>query len=68
MGSPLGIPIIVSKIAEELKISHPKIAKLQTPPNIQNNWFNFSDIEDNVALNYNLNDDYEANSLWGKSY
>lgn len=61
MGSPLGIPIIVSKIAEELKTFHPEIVKLRTPKSIKNNWFNFSDIEDNVALNYNLNDDYEKN-------
>jgi hypothetical protein len=63
MGSPLGIPIIVSKIAEELKASRPQTAKLQTPPNIQRNWINYSDLEDNVTLNYNLIDDYEANSL-----
>ena len=63
MGSPLGIPVIVSKIAEELKISHPKLAKLCTPENITKAWLNFSDIKDNVALNHNLNDDYESNSL-----
>ena len=63
MGSPLGFPVIVSKTAEELKASYPKIAKLQTPPNIQSKWVNYSDIEDNVALNYNLSDDYEPNSL-----
>lgn len=63
MGSPLGFPVIVSKIAEELKISHTKIGKLQTPPNIQKKWVNYSDLEDNVALNYDLNDDYEANSF-----
>ena len=63
MGSPLGFPVIVSKIAEELKVSHPKIVKLQTPPNIQKNWVNYTDLEDNVALNYNLSDDYDTNSL-----
>lgn len=62
MGSPLGIPIIVSKIAEEQKVLQPNITKLQTPQNIQRNWFNYSDIEDNVALNYNLSDDFEANT------
>jgi len=61
MGSPLGIPIIVSKIAEEQKSFQPNITKLKTPENIQRNWFNYSDIEDNVALNYNLGDDFEAN-------
>jgi len=60
MGSPLGIPIIVSKIAEEIKIYHPETVKLRTPKNIISNWFNFSDVEDNVALNYNLSDDFES--------
>ena len=26
------------------------------------NWYNFSDLEDKVAINYNLGDDYEENS------
>ncbi len=62
MGSPLGLPIIKSKIAEELKEFDPNIIKLCTPKNVSKNWFNYSDIEDNVALNYNLSDDFEANS------
>lgn len=62
MGSPLGMPIIVSKIAEELKTYYPDLAKLRTPNNVKKNWHNYSDIEDNVALNYNLSDDYEVNS------
>jgi hypothetical protein len=61
IGSPLGLPIIVSKIAEEVKIFHPNIKKLRTPKNIKREWINLSDIEDNVALNYNLSDDFEAN-------
>ena len=31
---------------------------------MQNNWFNFSDLEDKVAINYDLADDY-APSLSG---
>ncbi|MCW8848771.1 MAG: hypothetical protein OQJ81_02235 [Melioribacteraceae bacterium] len=61
MGSPLGIPIILSKIAEEQKLIDPEIKKLKSPPNISKNWFNFADVEDNVALNYNLADDFESN-------
>jgi hypothetical protein len=61
MGSPLGIPIILSKIAEEKKLSDPNVKKLKSPPNITKSWFNFADVEDNVALNYNLADDFEAN-------
>ena len=62
MGSPLGIPIIISKIAEEQKKTDPNIRKLKTPDNISRNWYNFADIEDNVAHNFNLADDFDANS------
>lgn len=61
MGSPLGIPIILSKIAEERKLIDPNIKKLKSPQNITKSWFNFADIEDNVAHNYNLADDFESN-------
>ncbi len=61
IGSPLGMQIIISKIAEETKKYNPNISKLRTPKNITHQWQNFSDLEDKVALNYNLADDYEAN-------
>ena len=61
IGSPLGIPIILSKIAEEQKLIDPDIKKLSTPQNISKSWFNFADVEDNVAMNYNLADDFEPN-------
>lgn len=62
MGSPLGIPIIISKIAQEFKVLNPEISKLTTPQNVKGGWYNYSDIEDNIALNYNLGDDFEVNS------
>ncbi len=61
MGSPLGMPIIVSKIAEEQKLKLPDLTKLCTPNNVINSWINYSDLEDNVAINYNLADDYGEN-------
>ncbi|MBU1095185.1 MAG: lipase family protein [Bacteroidetes bacterium] len=61
-GSPLGLPVIKSKIAVEQKIKPNKNQKLISPPGIKNNWFNFSDLEDKVAMNYNLSDDYYENS------
>lgn len=61
LGSPLGLPIIMSKIASEQKQRLIKKAKLGTPENVTSNWYNFSDLSDRVALNYNLKDDYEAN-------
>ncbi len=62
IGSPLGLPIIMSKIASEQKQRLIEKATLGTPENVVNNWYNFSDLRDRVALNYNLSDDYEANS------
>jgi hypothetical protein len=63
IGSPLGIPIVVSKIAAEYKKKFGKDFIPATPENIINNWFNFSDLRDKVAMNYNLADDYKENIL-----
>jgi len=60
IGSPLGIPFVRSRIALEKKIVLNDI-KLKTPPGVQKNWFNFSDIEDDVAINYSLKNDFDAN-------
>ncbi len=63
MGSPLGMPFIMSKnYAEQKKILKRKILRSTTPENVQKKWFNFSDLDDKVALNYNLGDDYDKNS------
>ena len=59
IGSPLGIPIIISKIsAEQQKASK----RIRIPEGVIKNWYNFSDLEDKVAFNYNLADDYAENS------
>lgn len=61
IGSPLGLPVVVSKIAAE----HNKLDKgksvMVTPPGITSNWFNIADIMDHVALNYKLADDFFQN-------
>jgi hypothetical protein len=62
IGSPLGFPIIISKIASEQQKVLIEKAKLSTPENITKYWFNFSDLRDRVALNYNLHDDYKENA------
>lgn len=61
IGSPLGIPIVKSKIAAELENNHFDKSKLTTPEAVLQNWYNFSDIEDKVAMDYQLADDFSAN-------
>lgn len=62
VGSPLGLPFVVSKIASEYK-KHPNgHSYMATPPGVIGNWFNLADIHDKVALNYKLNDDFVSNS------
>jgi hypothetical protein len=59
LGSPLGLPVIMSKIAHEL--GQPG-KRLKTPESIRHAWYNMSDLRDKVAINYTLADDYDANS------
>jgi len=47
-------------MAAHSKSTYGKI-KLQTPESVQNKWFNFSDIRDNIAVDYKLSDDFEPN-------
>jgi len=63
IGSPLGIPVVTDKIAVERNYDLKREKKLITPENVVRSWYNFSDLHDKVALNYNLADDYLANSL-----
>jgi hypothetical protein len=58
-GSPLGIPIIMSKIKMEQR---DKDGQLSVPENISRRWYNLSDLGDRVAINYNLADDFQKNS------
>lgn len=61
IGSPLGIPMVMSKIAAEYKSVFHNIDRLATPKGVTRCWYNFSDLEDKVAMNYDLADDYDAN-------
>ena len=67
IGSPLGIPFVRSKIALEQKVTVPDNYKPKTPHGVQN-WFNFSDLEDVVAINYSLKDDFDANRKGVRAY
>jgi len=61
IGSPLGIPFVRSKIAQEKKVVLNEDVKLKTPHGVQNKWCNFSDLEDVVAINYSLENDFDEN-------
>lgn len=61
MGSPLGLPVIISKIAGEYRQRGMENYIVKTPPGVINKWYNFSDILDKVAFNYKLSDYYSEN-------
>jgi len=54
VGSPLGIPIIISRIFKEQNA-------IRVPVNILKKWYNFSDPEDLVAMDHTLQDDFHEN-------
>lgn len=60
IGSPLGIPFVRAKIAQEKKVVL-NDTKLKTPAGVEKNWYNFSDLEDDVAINYSLKNDFDEN-------
>jgi hypothetical protein len=58
IGSPLGIPAIKQKLLAESNDTE----KLHTPDSVRYKWCNFSDPEDRVAFDHDLNDDFLPNS------
>lgn len=62
MGSPLGLPFVISRIAKKSKKKNHGHIKLQTPESVYKHWYNFSDIQDKIALDYKLAEDFKANS------
>lgn len=61
IGSPLGLPVIVSRIFDEQKKKNPSVEKPLAPDSIVGRWINMSDIEDKVALDHTLADDFGQN-------
>jgi hypothetical protein len=61
IGSPLGLPLVKSNIARETNNYRQGLTKLPVPACVRNNWYNFADLEDSVALHYDITDDYSAN-------
>jgi hypothetical protein len=62
MGSPLGLPVVLSKIATEQRRRNISPVQIITPENITHAWYNFSDVMDKVAFKYRLNDVFLPNS------
>jgi pimeloyl-ACP methyl ester carboxylesterase len=60
IGSPLGQKYVLNKILNDQKTN--SINKLKVPENIRRNWYNLSDLDDQVALNHLLADLYVSNS------
>lgn len=67
-GSPLGFPVIRKKILRELGPVSGSDEKLPTPETIRNRWVNFSDLDDETCLNYNLRNHYRANEAGVRPY
>ena len=44
IGSPLGLPLVISKIAAQYKNKPSGRKEMVNPPGLYGNWFNFSDV------------------------
>ena len=62
IGSPLGLPVVKSKIAAEREKDFSQPGDIRTPENVWSNWYNLSDLRDKIAINYNLSDDFQKNA------
>lgn len=62
MGSPLGLPVIISRTAAEAGQRGMENKQLATPPGVIRKWYNFSDLHDKVSFNYRLSDHYSENA------
>ncbi|MCK5703950.1 MAG: alpha/beta hydrolase, partial [Cyclobacteriaceae bacterium] len=61
MGSPLGFPVVQGKIATEWHAKRLVPPRLRTPPRVKKHWYNFADLNDKVALIYQLSKNFKAN-------
>ena len=62
IGSPLGLPQVISRIHAAQLDEHQDLSTLRAPECITEAWFNLSDPEDKVALDQTLADDYLPNT------
>ncbi len=62
IGSPLGLPIVIARMAQERRDKHQESKVLRIPDTIQKKWYNLADLEDNVAFDFKIEDDFSENS------
>ena len=60
IGSPLGLPMVISKFFDEHSIAYTSKTRRKTPDNIKK-WYNFADIDDGIAANDDLSDEFLPN-------
>ncbi|HEX9653027.1 MAG TPA: hypothetical protein VGA99_04905 [bacterium] len=63
LGSPLGLPAIMKRILRQMHQDPGILKKAPTPENIRHAWYNVSDLNDTIAVNYSLADDFAKNPL-----
>ncbi len=61
IGSPLGYAPVYKEILEELNLKIDEDTKAPTPNNIFYRWYNFADVKDPIAINYDLKDNFIPN-------
>jgi len=62
IGSPLGLPPVMNEFFRAKGGEVSKDMKLPAPEQVTRHWFNFADLEDPIATNFDLADDYSKNS------
>ncbi|MFY0650941.1 MAG: hypothetical protein JXQ96_02860 [Cyclobacteriaceae bacterium] len=62
IGSPLGLPMVISKFFDERNIPYDSTTLRATPENV-NQWYNFADVDDGIAANDDLSDEFIPNRL-----
>ena len=60
IGSPLGLPPIMRRLQQYDSAGGAGVCR--TPEGVRSRWINLSDLEDQVAFNYDLADDFAPNS------
>ena len=62
VGSPLGFPVVVGRMVAERNRDGRGENSMQVPDSIKTAWYNHADIEDYVAIDSNLANDFRANN------